>query len=230
MSVAVIRTVILYFTVITALRIMGKRQVGELQPAELVVTIMISNIATLSIEDTNIPLLGSVLPIFMLVSCEVIESVLSLKSRTLRKLFAGNPRIIIKDGVINQTEMRNLRWSIDDLTEQLRIGGIFDIREVSFAVVETTGALSAYQKFDARPATAKMLSIPPDGEPDVPPMTVISDGVLDEDALSFLNLRREWLDKILAEKKLTIDKVYMMTCDRRAGYSLIEKDKKEGRR
>jgi len=205
---------------------MGKRQVGELQPAELVVTIMISNIATLSIEDTNIPLLGSILPIFVLVSCEVFESVLSLKSRVMRKLLSGNPRIIIRDGVLNQQEMKNLRWSIDDLTEQLRLGGIFDIREVNFAVVETTGALSAYQKFGARPATAQMLNVPPQGEPDAPPMTIICDGRLDLDALNFLNLRREWLDKILRERELTVEQVFMMTCDRRAQYSIIEKEKK----
>jgi len=222
------RTVVLYFTVITALRIMGKRQVGELQPAELVVTIMISNIATLSIEDTNIPLLGSILPIFVLVSCEVFESVVSLKSRVMRKLLSGNPRIIIRDGALNQTELKNLRWSVDDLTEQLRLNGIFDIREVSFAVVETTGALSVYQKFGARPATAQMLNIPPDGEPDVPPVTVICDGQLDIDALNYLNLRREWLDKILSEKGLSVKQVFMMTCDRRAGYSIVEKDPKGG--
>ena len=230
MSVSVLRTVILYITVITALRIMGKRQVGELQPAELVVTIMISNIATLSIEDTNIPLLGSILPIFALVSCEVVESLISLKSRVMRRLFSGSPRILIRDGVLDRHELKTLRWSIDDLTEQLRQNGIFDIREVSFAVVETSGALSAYQKFGARPASAQMLNIPPDGEPDAPPMTVIADGQLDPDALRFLNLRREWLDKILKENDLAIDGVFMMTCDRRAQYSLIPKEKKEDKR
>ena len=229
MSASVIRTVILYFIIVVALRVMGKRQVGELQPSELVVTLMISNIATLSIEDTNIPLLGSILPIFVLVVCAVFESVASLKSRAVRKLFSGSPRILIRDGVLDQKEMKNLRWSIDDLTEQLRQNNIFDIREVGFAVVETSGALSAYQKFGARPASAQMLNIPPDGEPDVPPMTVISDGRLDADALRFLNLRPEWLDKILEEKELTIDAVYMMTCDRRAQYSIVEKDRKRGR-
>jgi len=204
---------------------MGKRQVAELAPAELVVTIMISNIATLSIEDTNIPVLGSILPIFVLVGCEVVESICSLKSRLMRKLFSGSPRVIIRDGVIDQRELGNLRWSIDDLTEQMRQSGIFDIREVSFAMVETSGALSAYQKFDARPASAQMLNIPANGEPDAPPLTVIADGKLDADALSFLNLRREWLDKILAEKQLAVEDIFMMTCDRRAEYRIVEKEK-----
>ena len=223
------RTILIYFVVIMALRIMGKRQVAELAPAELVVTIMISNIATLSIEDTNIPLLGSILPIFVLVGCEVTESFASLKSRIMRKLFTGSPRIVIRDGVIDQKELGNLRWSLDDLTEQMRQSGIFDIREVGFAIVETSGSLSAYQKFGARPTTAQMLSIPADGEPDVPPLTVISDGKLDKDALNFLNLRREWLDKILAEKQITIENVFIMTCDRRAQYSIVEKEKARSR-
>ena len=229
MSIAVMRTILIYFIVIVALRIMGKRQVAELAPAELVVTIMISNIATLSIEDTNIPILGSILPIFVLVGCEVSESFASLKSRVLRRWFSGSPRIIIRDGVIDQRELGNLRWSIDDLTEQMRQNGIFDIREVSFAMVETSGALSAYQKFGARPASAQMLNLPANGEPDAPPLTVIADGKLDADALSFLNLRREWLDKILAEKQLAVGDVFMMTCDRRAEYRIIEKEKSRSR-
>jgi len=222
-TVPVIRTLILYLIIVIALRIMGKRQVGELQPSELVVTIMISNIATLSIEDTNIPLLGSILPIFVLVSCQVLESFAGLKSRLVRRLFSGSPRIIIRDGVLDQKELKNLRWSIDDLNEQLRQGGIFDIREVGYAVVETTGALSAYQKFDARPASANMLNIPANGEPDVPPMTVIADGKLDVHALAFLNLRREWLDGVLAERELRVAQIFLMVADRRAGYTIIEK-------
>jgi len=223
------RTILIYLIVVVALRIMGKRQVAELAPAELVVTIMISNIATLSIEDTNIPVLGSILPIFVLVACEVSQSLCGLKSRIMRRLFSGSPRVIIRDGVIDQRELGNLRWSIDDLTEQMRQSGIFDIREVSFAMVETSGALSAYQKFGARPASAQMLNLPANGEPDAPPLTIIADGMLDEDALNFLNLRREWLDKILAQKKLAVEDVFMMTCDRRAEYCIVEKEKARGK-
>ena len=226
MSVVVLRTVVLYIAIVLALRIMGKRQLGELQPAELVVTILVSNIATLSIEDTNIPLLGSILPIFMLVSCEVLISVIILKSGYARKLISGNPRILIRDGVLDQEEMRNLRWSIDDVTEQLRMNNIFDIRDVSFAIVETSGYLSAYPKFSARPVTAQMMNIPANGEPDAPPMTVINDGVLDRDALTFLNLREEWLYKILEEEKVTVQDVFLMTCDRRAQYSIEVKSKR----
>jgi len=224
MLTVVLRTFILYICIVFSVRIMGKRQLGELQPSELVVTLLVSNIATLSIEDTNVPLMGSILPIFALVSCEVLVSWLILKNSAARKIISGNPRIIIRNGTIDQKEMRNLRWSIDDLTEQLRINGIFDVREVEFAVVETAGNLSAYQKFGSRPATAEMLSIPQNGAPDAPPITVISDGELDSDALRFLNLRREWLDKVLSEKKLRIQDIFLMVCDRSANYTLVEKE------
>ena len=227
MSVIVLRTIILYIAIVFALRIMGKRQLGELQPTELVVTILVSNIATLSIEDTNVPLLGSIVPIFTLVSCEVIVSILILKNGSIRKIIAGNPCIVIRDGVLDQKEMKNLRWSIDDLTEQLRTQGIFDIESVSLAIVETSGTLSAYQKFGARAATADLLGIAANGEPDAPPMTVISDGEVVEDALRFCDLKREWLDKVLDEKGLTPQGVFLMTCDRRARFHIW---KKEGRR
>ena len=224
MSIVVIRTIVLYLTIVLALRIMGKRQLGELQPAELVVTILVSNIATLSIEDTNIQLLGSILPIFTLVSCEVLISVICLKSKKARHIISGNPRIVIRNGEIDQQELKNLRWSLDDLTEQLRQGGYFDIREVGFAIVETAGTLSVYPKFGARPVTAEQMQIPPDGTPDTPPMTIISDGDIDDNALTFLNLRRPWLDKILAEKEIKASDVFLMTCDRCAAYEITLKD------
>ncbi len=226
MGVIVLRTVVLYTCIIVALRIMGKRQVGELEPAELVITILVSNIATLSIEDTNIPLLGSILPIFTLVCCEILASVLMLKSRAARRFISGNPRILIRDGVLDQKEMRSLRWSIDDVTEQLRSLGIFDIRDVSFAVVETTGSLSAYQKYVARPLTAQAMNLAPNGEPDSPPMTVICDGDIDKDAMYYLGLSDTWLQSALSQNGLTAREVFVMTADRLGRYDIQRKERK----
>jgi len=218
-----LRTLILYVCIVFSVRVMGKRQLGELQPSELVVTLLISNIATLSIEDTDVPMLGSILPIFTLVSCEVLVSYLILKSNTARKIISGNPRIVIRNGSIDQTELRNLRWSVDDLNEQLRAGGVFNIADVDFALVETSGTLSIYQNFLKRPVTAEQMSVP-QNEPNAPPATVIRDGELVKDALSFCNLRQEWLDNLLREKKLTIKDVFLLTCDRQAKYHLVEKE------
>lgn len=226
MGILIIRTVILYAVIVCALRIMGKRQLGELQPSELVVTILVSNIATLSIEDANVPLLGSIMPIFTLVVCEVMASVLILKFSGLRKIISGNPCIIIRDGVIDQRIMRELRWSVDDLMEQLRIGNIFDIGEVSCAIVETSGSLSIFKKYESRNATAGMLKIPIENECDSPPMIIISDGKYVEDALRFCNVKRGWVEEQLAGQGLKPDDVFLMTCNRRAQYYISVKDKK----
>lgn len=225
MSILLIRTIIVYILVVFSLRVMGKRQLGELQPSELVVTILISNLATLSIEDTNVPLLGSILPIFMLVICEVAVSIITLKSNGIRKFISGNPRIVIRDGIIDQSELRTLRWSIDDLMEQLRTNNIFDVNEVSFAIVETSGNLSAYLKYADRPVTAQVMNIPTPGEGDSPTQIIISDGVMVPDSLNFCNLRQEWLDKVLGEKNLTPHDVFLMTCNRQADYKIILKEK-----
>lgn len=226
MVVLLIRTVILYIIIVFALRVMGKRQLGELQPSEFVVTILVSNIATLSLEDSNVPLLGSVLPIFMLVICEVAASLIILKSNKMGKIISGNPCIIIRDGVIDQKVMRDLRWSIEDLMEQLRVGNVFDIGEVSCAIVETSGKLSIFKKFESRETTAGMMQIPIGNDCDSPPMTIISDGRYVPDALNFCNIKQEWVENELKKKNLTVKDVFLMTCNRRAQYFIAEKEKK----
>lgn len=226
MGVLLIRTIIIYAIIVIALRIMGKRQLGELQPSEFVVTILVSNIATLSIEDANVPLLGSVLPIFTLVVCEVAASLIILKSQALRKIISGNPCIIIRDGAVDQSVMRELRWSIDDLMEQLRAGNVFDIGEVSCAIVETSGKLSIFKKFESREVTAGMMEIPINNDCDSPPMTVISDGKYVPDSLNFCNIKQEWVDNVLKERKLNASDVFLMTLNRRAQYYISVRDKK----
>lgn len=224
MGILLLRTIIVYIIVVFSLRVMGKRQLGELQPSELVVTILVSNLATLSIEDSTVPLLGSILPIFMLVICEVLVSTITLKSNRLRKFISGNPRIVIRDGVIDQKEMRTLRWSIDDLMEQLRSSSVFDVNDVSFAIVETSGNLSVYQKFEAQPPPAKVMGIPTQGGADFPAQIIISDGVFVPDALQLCNLRKEWLDKVLQEQGVPLRDIFLMTCNRNAEYHIVLKE------
>ena len=130
MFIVFFRTLIIYVIIIVCLRIMGKRQLGELQPSEFVIAILISNIATLSIEDTDIPLLGAVVPIITLMSSEVILSYITLKSGKAQIMVTGNPVPVIRNGSIDQKSMRDLRFSIEDLMSQLRINGIFDVQEV----------------------------------------------------------------------------------------------------
>lgn len=219
-----IKTVTLYVLIILGIRLMGKRQLGELQPAEFVITILISNIATMPIEDIDIPLLTGILPILTLVCCEVVMSTIALKSKRARKFISGSPKIIIRDGVLDQKELQKLRFSIDDLMAQLRQSNIFDIADVGFAIVETTGKLSVYPKFEARGVTAGMLNLPSEGQETAPPVVMISDGILIHEALSYCNLRPEWLQKTLKEHDVEIQDVFLMTCNRQANYHIVRRE------
>lgn len=146
MTVAVIRTFILYIVVIFSVRFMGKRQLGQLQPTELVITMFISNIATMALEDQDVPLITGIVPILFLVSFDIIISVFTMKYSGFRKFVSGSPQIVINKGVLDTKKLKTLRMSQDDLTEALRGIEIFNIDEVQFAVVETNGQISAYQK------------------------------------------------------------------------------------
>ena len=197
MLIVFFRVFLIYLLIIFSLRLMGKRQIGQLQPSELVLTILVSNIATMSIEDTNVPLLGGIIPILSLVSFDVIISAISLKSKKARRIISGTPRVLIRDGKIDQAEMHELRFTIDDVMSQLRSNNVFDIQDVAFAIVETTGVLSVYQKYDARPLTPKDLNLPKPSAPEPPPVK---------------------------EKNLSVSDIFLMTCDRQAQYFLIQKD------
>lgn len=226
MFVALWRSLILFFTVTVALRFMGKRQLGELQPSELATTIMISNIAAIPIENTDAPIVSVIASIAFLACLEVLDSAAALKSRAVRRLAVGTPRFVIHDGTIDQKELRALRWSLDDLVEQLRANGVFDISEVSFAVVETNGSLSVLQKFSARPVTGGDLGLqPPDG--DAPSAIVISDGDIVPRALQYCNLTEDWLRNILKKEGHAPQDIFLMNCWRNARYTIVLKEKKK---
>ena len=223
MFIVFFRTLIIYFVIIVCLRIMGKRQLGELQPSEFVIAILISNIATLSIEDTDIPLTGAVVPIITLMSAEVILSFITLKSGKAQTIVTGNPVAIIRNGNIDQKSMRELRFSIEDLMSQLRINGVFDIEDVSFAIVETNGQLTVYLKPEAQPLTPKTASDPKSSK-SIPPSVLISDGVLCSKALTDCNLTKKWLEGVLKKENLSEKEVFLMTCDPCAKYHIVKKE------
>ena len=221
MSIVFIRTILIYLLVVTALRIMGKRQLGELQPSELVVTILVSNLATMSIEDSGIPLLETMVSIFTLVSCEVLVSLLIMKSNLAQKIFSGSPCVIIRDGKIDQREMKNLRWTLEDLLEQLRVAGVFDITEVSFAVVETSGALSCYQIYRSRPLTLDILEA---SQEDAPPVLVVSDGKIVDKNLTYCHISRPELEGAIKQRGLALPNIFLMTCDSQQNFTIVEKE------
>ena len=146
MSITFLRTVILYLLVVIGLRIMGKRQIGEMQPSELVVAIMISDLASIPMQDIGIPLLSGVIPIFTLIIMEIALSQISLKSRKFRRILTGKPSVIIHNGKMLREEMEKIRFNTDDLKEQLRIQGYVKIDDIQFAILETNGQLSIIPK------------------------------------------------------------------------------------
>lgn len=225
MLIVFFRAIILYFLIIFSIRLMGKRQLGELQPSELVITILMSNIATLPIEDINIPMIMGVIPIFTLVCLDVFISQLSMYSGKVRRLFSGTPKIIISNGRIDQNVMRKLRFTIDDLMESLRSVQVFDISEVQLAIVETTGKISVYQKQNKQPLTAEDMNIKTRCKN--PPQLIVSDGEMIGSAMSCIGAKKSWLETVLKKERCPLENVFIMTCDEDKQYTLIKKQEQK---
>ena len=225
MLTVLIRSVVLYLCIMLFMRLMGKRQLGELQPAELVISVLISNIVSLPVEDPNVPLLMGIIPVAMLVGLELIVSVLSLRFRSIRTLMGGNPVVIIHNGVIDQGALKTLRFSIDDLMESLRSQGVFDLSQIQYAIVETNGTVSIlpYEKDSPATPTQLKLTLAP-GEV---PVVVISDGMVLEDGLRGASMSRKQLNRILEKEQVSVRDVFLFSADKSHRYTLIQKENKK---
>lgn len=176
MTIVLIRTVILYLIVLLVIRIMGKAELSKMSPFQLIVVFMIAELASIPIESPDVSMITGVAAIFTLMFLQVLISFISLRSEKFKKIFSGRPSVLIDKGEINVKEMRALRITINDLMEQLRIGGAPSINDVDFAVMESNGELSIIQKAEKRPLTAEDASIAADSE--VMPAVFISDGII----------------------------------------------------
>ncbi len=223
MAVVLIRAVILYILITFSLRLMGKRQLGELQPSELVVTILISNIASIPVEDSSMPMIMGIVPILTLVCLDVIMSGIMLKSARIRKLMIGSPRIIISGGDILQDEMKRLRYTVDDLVEAMREQQIFDITQIQYAIVETTGKINFLLKKDFQPAEKQ--DVDAGGSTKNPPSVIIRDGIVDKQQLRLLGLGEQWLTRILRENNVGERGIFLMTSDNGGSYTIVKKSK-----
>jgi len=155
MAISFLRTIILYALVVIGLRVMGKRQIGELQPSELVIAIMLAELASIPMQATGIPLISGIIPILTLITLEVFLSFISLKSKKFREIVSGKPSILVHNGTINKQEMEKLRFNNDDLMEELRLGGSPNVQDIQYAILETNGQLSIMLKKDNQPLTLK---------------------------------------------------------------------------
>lgn len=224
MIISVIRTILLYIVIILAIRIMGKRQIGELQTSELVVTLLISDIAAIPMQNTEQSLLSGIVPILILIVCEIIISFLMLKRAGFRRIICGKPIVIISDGKINQSEMHRLRMSTEDLSEELRQQGIFNIEDVGFAIVETNGKLSVLKKPEKDIPTAEELGIKTNDKG--LEVVVISDGEISKYSLKICGLNIDWLFDILKKENTELNDVFLMIANRQGEYKIIEKERK----
>jgi len=191
MLIVLLRTLILYALIVFAMRIMGKQQIGQLQPFELVIAIMISELAAVPMENTGIPLINGITPILTLIVAQVILSYISLKSEKARALICGRPSILIEKGKIMEPELKRLRYNLSDLMEQLRGKNIPNIADVEFAVLETNGNLSVIPKSHKRPITPDDLNIPTRYEG--LPHPLILDGQIQHKNLKSVGLDISWL-------------------------------------
>ncbi|GAB6157254.1 DUF421 domain-containing protein [Desulfotomaculum varum] len=191
MIITLIRTLILFALVVVALRLMGKRQIGKLQPYELVIIVMIADLAAVPMEDIGIPLLSGIIPILTLLFVEVAISFAALKSERLRGVVCGTPSILVANGKIVEPELKRLRYNINDLLEQLRTKNFPNIADVEYAILETSGEISVVPKSQKRPVIPADLNIPTKYEGI--PITLIIDGYVFEKNLKKINLTREWL-------------------------------------
>lgn len=218
-----IRTIILYVVIIVGIRLMGKRQVGELEPSELVLSLIIADLAAVPMQDYGIPLVTGLIPILALLSLTMILSVLTMKSIPFRALLCGKPSIIIRNGVVDQKEMARNRLTVDELMEELRTKGHTDLSEVQYAVLETNGQLSVLPFPSQRPPTARQLNI--QTEEKGLPMVVISDGKLLEHNLTALGLEEAWLERRLAEHRCPdVEHVFLLLVDQMHNIHFIPKD------
>ncbi len=223
MIITITRTIILYIFVTLGIRLMGKRQIGEMQPNELVVTLLISEIAAIPLQDTSQPILNGVVAIFMLVILEILISVISMKSLFMRKIMNGKSAVIIKNGVIDQQMMKSVRMTVLDLVELLRGQDVFDISTVAFAVLEVNGNLSVLLKSSEQPATAADLNVKKDKA--LLPLPVISDGKIIKESLEAIGTDEGAVRKML--KGDNVSDIFLMTMDRDGNHSIIKQRKKQ---
>lgn len=225
MAVTLIRAVILYVMVIFLIRLMGKRQIGELQPSELAVTILVSEIASIPMQDNSIPILNSVIALFVLVAFEIISSALSLKSHKVRSYIQGHPVIVIRNGVIDYKALKKLRMTVNDLVSALRQKDVFDFSQVSYAIFETNGKISVLLKPEYRNSTASDVDRFPKDKG--MPFAVICDGEVLEDVVKDAGYNTSDIQKMVLSNKIPAEKILIMCVDSDGVSYLARKDDNE---
>lgn len=223
MYITIVRTIILYLLVSFGMRVMGKRQIGDMQPSELVVTLLISEIAAIPIQDSSQPVTTAVVAIFSLVALEVVLAVITLKSSVINDIVNGKPAVIIRNGKIIQHRLKRLRLTVSDLFELLHAQGVFDLSEVSYAIIETNGTLSVMQKPLYRPARIGDIN-DIDYDNGSYPALVVSDGKFVKRGIADIGTTREFILKCLKERNIALEDCFIMTLDTSNNVYIVKKE------
>ncbi len=227
MLVSLVRTLVMYGAILLAVRLMGKRQISQLQTSELVVTFLISELAVLPIQEGDQPLWRGLAPMGALVLCEILVSLAMLKSGRFRQIVCGNPIVVVERGKILQDQMRRLRMTTEDLCEQLRQNNVFYLEDVAWAIIETNGMMSVIRKPEQDPVTPKQLGIQPPSQG--LEVVVISDGELSAHSLALSGKDPGWVRRRLKDQGIPQEQVFLMTVRTDGKWRIIPKEqKKEG--
>lgn len=222
MLLTLIRTVLLYGLLIIAVRLMGKRQVGEMEPAEFVVTMLVANLAAIPMQDGATPLYSGIVPIFAVLSMELILSCLSFRFLPFRKLLCGKPVILIWEGQVDQPALAKTLITQDELTRQLRQQGVTEIGKVQYAILETNGQVSVFPFPQHAPATAKDAGVKAEESPF--PIALVSDGKLLTENLRFAGRDASWVQGELSRHNASLSSTWMLTVDSGGKTAFIPKE------
>lgn len=222
MAINFIRAIIIYIFVIIAVRLMGKRQVGELKPHELVITILLSAVAVIPLEENSMPLANCLVPILLFISFEIIVSCISMKSLKFRNLIQGRPIFIIRNGKLDQQKLKELRYTVDDIVDALRQKDIFNIADVEDAIIETNGSISVLPKADKKPITPNDISLKV--EEKGMPIVIVMDGKTVNEYFNEYKIKNSEIELILQTVDKEVKKIMLLTIDDNGNTYLIDKE------
>ena len=222
MILSYIRTILLYLLLIAVVRLMGKRQIGQMEPSEFVVTMLVANLASIPMQDGGIPLFSGIVPIVTVLGVELVLSALSMKNIRLRKLLCGKPVILVENGNILQKNLQKTRITLDELTGHLREKDVLDLQSVQYAILETNGNLSVFPYPKYAPASAKDAGV--HAERQFIPLTLISDGYLSTENLQKAGKDTSWVERVLKSHNATVKTTWLLTVDGRDHILFLPKE------
>lgn len=222
MLISYIRTIFLYLILVLVVRLMGKRQIGEMEPAEFVVTMLLANLAAIPMQDSGIPLMSGLIPIFTVLGVQILLAVASMRWIGFRQMLCGKPVILVADGVIQERNLRRARITLDELTQHLREKDVLDLSQVQYAILETNGQISVFLHARFLPASAQDAGVAV--ETQLLPITIISDGRLLRKNLALTGKDERWLQKILKKEGASIESTLLLTVDKNNKIYLARKE------